>query len=216
MHSVTAVNNIFVSGAGATSICYTGELDDLRSNVFIGCTTALFANHDSGDGGLTSIDDVNKPSAFVDRTPTQASGNLTFASLSDLDMVGPTDFHLTAATPAHVRFGGINAATNTCGTGSSSSCGDVETDRDLAPRTCPAAGQCFSIGPYELDTPARLCPLVSLMTANRVRPGARRTERRYDCVRGQRQGLPIALALPSRCPDMRIHRRSRHHPACLA
>lgn len=56
------------------------------------------------------------------------------------------DYRLTNSSPAPIRNGGKDTSQSTCGSGGSSSCGSVTTDRDSTTRTGP-----YSIGAYEKD-----------------------------------------------------------------
>ena len=145
------VDNIFANSA-ANALCVQlfdyAELTDLRGNAFVGCSGNFYQY---GSTLLTRIVDVNNP-ALLGQSPTPAGGgNYEVASFGALGL--DATYHLTSATPANIRFGGIDTRTAKCGRATNTSCGNVTNDKAGAARTCPSAGACVSIGPFERDVP---------------------------------------------------------------
>lgn len=117
---------------GDRSVSETAAVE-MWNNAFVNCSQTI------SSGAVTGI--------------SASSGNAAYAwaQLNTLAFQGGVtysvrmDFHLTASTPSTVRLGGLDS--------SSATYGSVSTDKDGLSRTCPAAGtDCYSIGPYELDS----------------------------------------------------------------
>jgi hypothetical protein len=164
MRSVSAIvaNNLLFAATGATNSVCASESDAAANpasfavNALFDCSTALYANA-IGTSGPTGATGAGCPSGeqcckTVACLNANASiyGNIAPSGYAAIGF--DASLRLTAATPASIALGGLNAAQAVCGPsgGATLSCGNVTVDAGDKQRTCPTPGvDCYSMGAYE-------------------------------------------------------------------